>query len=90
MEMMIADPNETLTPRQIELLALYASGKELREIATIKFLSYSAVQQCLATARERVGATNLSHLCAICIDAGVIKRNGVGFKPVQDERVVGE
>lgn len=90
METMIADPNETLTPRQIELLALYASGKELREIAAIKFLSYNAVQQCLATARERVGATSLTHLCAICIDAGVIRRNGVGFKPVQDERVIGE
>ena len=87
---MIADPNTTLTPRQIELLALYASGKDIREIAAIKFISYSAAQQCLAAARERVGVANLAHLCAICIDAGVIRRNGGGFKPVQDERVIGE
>jgi DNA-binding CsgD family transcriptional regulator len=90
METMIADPNETLTPRQIELLALYASGKELREIAAIKFLSYSAVQQCLATARERMGGVTLTQLCVLCVEAGVIRRNGNGFKPVQDERVIGE
>jgi DNA-binding NarL/FixJ family response regulator len=90
METMIADPNTALTPRQIELLALYASGKGIRQIAEIKFLSYNAVQQSLATARERVGVATLTQLCAICLDTGVIERNGVGFKPVQEERVIGE
>lgn len=87
---MIADPLDTLTPRQLELLALYASGYELRQIASLKFLSYNSVQQALAGARSRVGAKTLAHLVAISIDAGVIKKNGVGYKPVQDERVVGE
>jgi DNA-binding CsgD family transcriptional regulator len=87
---MIADPAKTLTPRQLELLALYASGHDLRQIAAIKFISYSAVKQTLALARERVGAQSLTHLCVICVDAGVLVRNGVGYKPIQEERVVGE
>src|SRR5262245_42358741 len=87
---MIADPAETLTPRQLEYLALYASGKELREIASIKFVSYAAVQKCLGEAKERVGAANLTHLCVLAVESGVIRKNGVGYKPVQDERVVGE
>lgn len=84
------DPGNVLTPRQIELLALYASGHQLDEIASIKFLSYSSVKQTLGLARERVGARNLAHLCVICLDAGVIRKNGVGYKPVQVDGVVGE
>lgn len=87
---MIADPNRVLTPRQLELLALYASGDTLPEIANKKFLSYSSVQQTLGTARERVGARSLTHLVAIAIEARVIVKNGIGYKPVQEERVVGE
>lgn len=88
--MMISDPTDTLTPRQLEYLALYASGKELRQIAEIKFVSYKTVQQVLATAKERVGANSLTHLCVLALEAGVIRKNGVGYKPVQEERVVGE
>lgn len=87
---MIADPVENLTPRQLELLAMYASGNTLEEIATVKFLSYSSVKQSLASARERVGAKSLTHLAVICVEAGVIQKNGSGFKPIQEERVVGE
>lgn len=87
---MIADPVQVLTPRQLELLALYASGYELRQIAQIKFLSYNSVQQTLSTARERVGAKTLAHLCVLAVDSGVIRKNGVGYKPVQEERVIGE
>jgi DNA-binding CsgD family transcriptional regulator len=87
---MIADPTTTLTPRQLEYLALYASGKGLREIAGIKFVSYETVQQTLRRAVGRVGAANLTHLCVMAVESGVIVKNGVGYKPVQDERVVGE
>jgi len=87
---MIADPVDCLTPRQLELVALYASGHELRRIAEIKFLSYNSVQQSLANARERVGAQNLAHLCVLAFESGAIKKNGIGYKPIQDERVVGE
>jgi DNA-binding CsgD family transcriptional regulator len=87
---MIADPTNTLTPRQLEYLALYANGVELRRIAEIKFVHYNVVQRALADARERVGATNLTHLVVLSIEAGVIYKNGTGYKPVQEERVVGE
>lgn len=87
---MIADPVTTLTPRQLELLAMYASGSTLEQIATAKFLSYSSVKQSLASAKERIGAKSLTHLCVIALDSGVIRKNGVGYKPVQEERIVGE
>jgi DNA-binding CsgD family transcriptional regulator len=87
---MIADPVNELTPRMLEFLALYASGHELRQIAEIKFVSYQVVQQTLADARRRTRAKTLAHLCAMAVESRVIVRNGVGYKPVQDERVVGE
>lgn len=87
---MANDPINTLTPRQLELLAMYAGGSTLEEIASSKFLSYSSVKQSLASARERVGANSLTHLCVLSVDAGVIVKSGAGYKPVQDERVVAE
>lgn len=87
---MLADPMRTLTSRHLEFLALYASGHELRKIAEMKFVSYQVVQQSLADARRRVGAANLAQLCVIALESGVIVKNGVGYKPVQEERVVGE
>lgn len=88
MTTMTADPTKIVTARQLELLALYASGHTLDEIANMKFLSYSSVKQTLATARERVGAKSLTHLCVMLVDADLIRKNGVGYKPVQEERVV--
>ena len=87
---MSSDPITTLTPRQLELLAMYASGSTLDEIATAKFLSYSSVKQSLASARERVGAKSLTHLCVLSVDAGVIVKSNGGYKPVQDDRTVSE
>ena len=84
------DPTKAITPRQLELVALVASGVELRDIATRKFVSYSTVQTTLATAKTRVGARSLAHLCALCIEHGLIVRNGIGFKPVQFDGVVSE
>ena len=84
------DPEDVLTPRQLELLALYASGYQLAEIGAMKFLSYTTVRNILGMARERVGARNLTHLCIICLDSGLIRKNGTGYKPVQVEGVIGE
>jgi mannose-1-phosphate guanylyltransferase len=71
----------------VELLALVASGYQFSEIAEMKFLSPLTIRNNLSAARERVGAKNLTHLCVIAVDAGLIKKNGQGFKPVQEERV---
>jgi len=87
---MANDPVTTLTPRQVELLAMYAGGSTLEEIATVKFLSYSSVKQSLASARERAGAKSLTHLCVLSVDAGVIVKSGTGYKPIQEERIAGE
>lgn len=85
------NPEETLTPRQLELLALYASGYQLAEIATLKFLSYGSVRNTLSLARDRVGARSLTHLCVICLDAGLIAKNGASsYMPVQIDGVIGE
>lgn len=87
---MVGDPITLLTPRALEFLALYASGNELRQIAEIKFVHYNVVQRTLADARERVGAKNLAQLCVLAVESGVIVKNGFGYKPVQEERVIGE
>lgn len=87
--MRVNNPQRVLTGRDLELVALYANGLTLDEIGQAKFLSYHAVKKAMASARERVGARNLTHLCVLCLDYGVIAANGTGYKPVTDERVVG-
>lgn len=90
-EIVGANPEDVLTPRQLELLALYASGLQITEIATVKFLSPWTVQKILGHARDRVGAKNLTHLCVICVEVGAIRKNGTGYKPVVvDPRAVVE
>lgn len=81
--------SDTITPRQLEILALYASGYQLDEIAQLKFLSYSSVKQTAATARERAGARSLTHLCVMLVDEGLIQKNGRVYKPIQPERIIG-
>jgi DNA-binding CsgD family transcriptional regulator len=87
---MLVDPETVVTPFQLELLALYAEGRDYREIGAIKFVSPYTVRNNLLRAQQRVGARNLTHLCVICVDRGLIRKNGVGYQPIQDERVVGE
>lgn len=87
---MAVNPDLVVTPRQLELIALYASGYAIERIASVKFLSYSSVKQTLATARARTGAKSLTHLCVICLDAGLIAQNGNGYTPVQIDGVVSE
>ena len=53
-------------------------------------MSYSTVQAALAKAKARVGAQTLAQLCALCIEYGLIVRNGTGFKPVLFDGIVGE
>jgi DNA-binding CsgD family transcriptional regulator len=86
----VIDPTKAITPRQLELIALVASGVGLRQIADMKFVSYATVQATLATAKTRVGARSLAHLVGLCIESGLIVRNGRGFKPVQFDGIVSE
>ena len=86
----VIDPTKAITPRQLELLALYASGVGLRDIAARKFLTYRGVQDSLATAKDRVGAKSLPNLCAIAVEHRLLVRNGQGYKPVVFDGIVSE
>jgi DNA-binding CsgD family transcriptional regulator len=79
-----------ITPSELDLLALYASGHQLAEIGAMKFLSPHTVRNNLVRARKRVGAKNLTHLCVMAVEAGIIRKNGNGFKPVHEYGIVGE
>ncbi len=83
-------PDEVVTPSQLEALALYASGYEINEIAVIKRTTYVSVRNNMRRAKERLGAKSLTNLCVILVESGLIARNGTDYKPVQDDRVVGE
>jgi DNA-binding CsgD family transcriptional regulator len=85
---LVRDPENVVTPRQLELLALYASGMNYAEIGAIKFLSPYTVRNTLGSALTRSGARNLTHLCSILIWRHVIERDGDSFRPVQDMRIV--
>jgi DNA-binding NarL/FixJ family response regulator len=87
---MSENPGDAITPQQLELIALYASGHQLNDIAEMKFLAYFTVRNKLAEASNRVGAKSLAHLCALAVENGLIVKNGHGYKPVQMERVIGE
>jgi DNA-binding NarL/FixJ family response regulator len=85
------DPERTVTPRQLELLALYASGYGYEHIARVKFLSPYTVKYHMSRAVSRSGARNLTHLCAALAEAGMIRRNAENiYEPVQDLRIAGE
>ncbi len=86
----MADPRQTITPMQLELLALYASGYDYAKIAELKFLSPFTVRNNLHRARDRVGAKTVTQLCVICMEHGLIRKNGIGYKPVHVEGVIGE
>lgn len=80
-----------VTPRQLELIALYASGYKTAEIASLKFLSVVTVEKAFKTARDRNGAPTLTNLCVQCLHAGLIEP-GIdgGYRPVNDPSVVGQ
>lgn len=81
-----------ITPGQLELLALYASGYTYEKIGITKFLSPLTVRNKIVLARKRSGARSTTHLCVALIDAGMIRmdRRDGHYKPVaQDMRIAG-
>jgi DNA-binding NarL/FixJ family response regulator len=85
------DPEISVTPRQLELLALCASGYGYEHIGRLKFLSPYTVQNYLRAAVKRSGARSVTHLCSVAVEQGLIRRNAEGvYEPVQDLRIVGE
>lgn len=85
------DPESTITPIQLELLSLYASGYSYEQIGSMKFRSPYTVRNTLLLAQRRCGARNLTHLVAAVVEAQMVRRNSEGnYEPIQDPRVVGE
>lgn len=87
--MPVRDPTITITAEQLELIAMVASGKSHREIAELKFMHPNTVRYQLAQAMDRTGAVSTMDLAICCARAGLIYRNGQGYKPVQADRVIG-
>ena len=61
-----------LTPRQIELLRLIASGYTENEIGARLGLTRGTIKEHLARARERLRAANTTHAAVLAIKAGLL------------------
>jgi DNA-binding CsgD family transcriptional regulator len=61
-----------LTPRQISIIARYASGLTGPEIAAEMYLSLHTVRNYLKAAKRRSGAKTLAQLVAWCIALDVL------------------
>jgi DNA-binding CsgD family transcriptional regulator len=87
--MHVGNPENLVTPRQLEVLALVASGYSYADVARMKFYSPHTVQSYVAAAVSRVGARSTTHLCVLLVEVGLIRRNSDGiYEPVQDMRLV--
>lgn len=84
----VTDALDLMTPRQLELLALIASGYDMQEVGAMKFISPHTVRNVLYGARDKVGARNLTHLAVLAADRGLLERNGIGYVPVVEERSI--
>lgn len=60
-----------LTPLMLNLLAGYANGKQLKEIAKERYISYSTATNSVHEAKKRTQSNNIAN----CI----IKAQGVGY-----------
>ena len=86
-----ADLESAITPRQLEVLSLVASGYSYADIARMKFYSLHTVQKHVLTALKRSGARSTTNLIALMVDVKLIRRNSEGnYEPVQDLRIVEE
>lgn len=79
---------EVVTPRQLEFLALFASGHQFAEIAVLKFVSYSTVKNDLYAAKSATNAKSLTQLVCWLIDENLLIQKDKQWYPVQDGRVI--
>ena len=63
-------PDSPLSPREAEVLRLYAEGAGPSEIAAVLFLSYGTVRNYLAAAVTKLGARNRVDAVHIATEAG--------------------
>lgn len=63
-------PPGHISPAEARVLAEYARGGQLPEVAARLYLARSTCAHALKTARARVGATSNVHLLALAVAAG--------------------
>lgn len=61
-----------LTPRQLQVLAEYASGYTTKEIAGRIFLSYHTIRGYLKLAKKKTGARSITQMVAWSVDADLL------------------
>jgi len=64
---------DNLTSRQIQYVALLASGKSTLEIAKELVVSHHTVRNTITKAKERIGANSTYNLVAVAIYKGWIR-----------------
>lgn len=60
-----------LSPLMLNLLVGYGNGKQLKEMAQERYVSYSTATQAVGEAKKRLKAKNLAH--------AVVKAQGLGL-----------
>lgn len=60
-----------LSPLMLTLLAGYANGKQVKEMAKDRYVSYSSATQTVAEAKKRLHARSLAH--------AIVRAQGLGF-----------
>lgn len=60
-----------LSPLMVNLLAGHANGKQVKEMARDRYVSYSSATQTVAEAKKRLKARSLAH--------AIIRAQGLGF-----------
>src|SRR5687768_7564830 len=72
-----------LTPRQLELLRLIASGYTENEIGARLGLTRATIKEHLARARERLRAANTVHATVLAIKAGLLDASTISARRVK-------
>jgi two-component system, NarL family, response regulator len=66
-------PQDDLSPRQLEVLALLVKGFTNKEIGVALGISYTSVKTHLETIYKRLGVANRQEACSAAIQRGIIK-----------------
>lgn len=76
---MSSNGHNTLTPRQLELLAEVANGYTIEQAARRCFIAQQSAYNILSAARSRAGAQTVSQLTALAVTKGWLEADSEGF-----------
>ena len=61
-----------LSERELEVVGLLSHGLTRRQIGAVLFLSENTVKTHVRRVSERLGASNATHVVALCLRSGVL------------------